>query len=1602
MPARRVPDPDPGPAPIDPLLSLLRACVVRIDAADGFRGTGFLVAPQEILTCAHVVHGVDDVHVSGDGWSATATITQRLPDLEAADPAAAFYPLPDVALLQLQNAPDGLTCVRLEVDCPAEETPVRLEAFTVGEHGPAVIGRSPAATTYEGPIAEGEHTLFKLAGGQVLDGYSGAPLLNLRTGGVCGLVDSSRDTRSDLGGFGVPLAAVSEELAPTFERNRAAQADGRWALAVEAQAVQAQTLAGARARIPLLSAAVELAGSVEDRQSDLLRPRHRVVPMVGRERVASTLAVWREAGELLEVAFLTGGGGFGKTRLAVEACLTAEAAGWTAGLLDGDATRGNADALVSLAEWPGRLFVAIDYAETRAEVVRELLRELQRRPARPAVRLLLICRQALSRSELEDLFGGGDAREELGAVLSRADPFRLPDEELDRHELFHAAAGAFAPLLAAASVPQRHVALRADHFARPLIVSVAALLACQDDEIDVDALSEEQLLLEVIDRHEARYWQLWNDRLAMGLSSEDRQSAVAIATLTGAHAETDALALVSIVPGFHDASAERKRQVARWLSSLYGTGRLDTADVIVPLDPDPLAEALVARELRARPDLVEAVLKLERDAQVAQALTVLTRLSERREDVRAHARAALDESLPALVARVIEHQADDEGLLGALTAAVLALQPAKGAASSRTDLGSHGRRFRPLSLTLGALTVDCFRALAEVNADADADGWLPQLASSLNQQSGRLEDAGRPTEGLAPIAEAVKIYRELAEAEPERFLANLAASLNNQSNRLADAGHPADGLAPVDEAAEIYRQLAESEPDTYRPELASSLNNQSNMLAEAGRPADGLEPIEQAVAIYRELIAAEPDQYRADLATALNNQANRLAQAGRPADGLGPIEGAIAFYRQLVAANPDRYRANLATSLNNQANMMAEAGRPADALASIEEAVEIYRELSEAEPQRFLANLSMSLNNQSNMLAEAGRPADGIAPIVEAVGYRRQLAGAEPQRFLPDLATSLNNHSNRLAQTGRPVEALAAIEEAVGYRRQLAGAEPQRFLPDLAGSLNNQANRLSQAGQPADALGPIDESVGIYRDLAAAEPRRFAADLAGSLNNQANLRGEAGRAADGLAPVDEAVAMYRELAKAEPRRFLANVAMSLNNRATLLARADRAIDALGPLEEAIAIYRELVEAEPRRFLANLAGSLSNQANLRALAGRSVDALASVDEAIAIYRELVEAEPRRFLANLAEVLNYQSNLRVHAGCGAEALEPIEAAIAATDGDRAQGILLDTRARYHFRMGDLPPAVDDARRALVHLERTDDGLLRGRVRHLLRAMRGSSPRLFDDIWERAAEGRQPVWLIHLDPERAVVEAAVAWIETTTWKASEQTLADQADVLVTDAAIAAVEHLIDANPATEMLLVHLQLLRRAQERGVAAAYEEFRVETARQRLLQIAITWLMATPDDEQLLLTEHAAEVLSEPVEHALEALAHEHPEDPAILERLGRLTLARIGDPSLVGAADAPPFPSLEASAAEPTEQTLALSRIAVAHLPGEPIVHLAHAVVSAATGRDDEPHHAIQRCRENSNKWERRELSRRLTALQQAHPDLAVALGELATELERD
>ena len=408
---------------------------------------------------------------------------------------------------------------------------------------------------------------------------------------------------------------------------------------------------------------------------------------MGREQLLGELGGWCERepedGAPAGLWLVTGGGGFGKTRLAVEACREAEARGWTAGLLRPDVTeRGK---LPALAEWPGRLLIAVDYAESTPGPGGAAGRaSWLPAPQRPAVRVMLLVRRRASRAELLELFNQ-QREEQLDALLRRAPVSRLEDaeSEVDRLELFRQATRGLRPPSSARRRQPGCGAAAAGRAFRPAAVRSGRRLPGRGHRpgTDVDALSEADLLRALLAKHEAGHWDRLDKQRGLGLDPADRRAAVAVATLLGAEGEDEALTVARLVPHLGAeprVPADRDRPLAgRAVPAAARAGSLPSArwSRTGSARSWPATCSASSAACWQRPSMRHPT------GSSLRALTVTTRIARDDAAVNAQLRDALDDRLPDLIQRALS-ASDDGELLSAITTAMTASRPARGAAAA--------------------------------------------------------------------------------------------------------------------------------------------------------------------------------------------------------------------------------------------------------------------------------------------------------------------------------------------------------------------------------------------------------------------------------------------------------------------------------------------------------------------------------------------------------------------------------------------------------------------------------------------------------------------------------------------------------------------------------------------------------------------------------------------------------------------------------------------------------------------------------------------------------------------------------------------------------
>jgi hypothetical protein len=272
----------------------------------------------------------------------------------------------------------------------------------------------------------------------------------------------------------------------------------------------------------------------------LLDPRLEVVRFVGRDSELAKLTAWCEDDDAARLRLVTGPGGVGKTRLAVELCRRLKDLGWaTERISDGE----EGDAISALRSMTRRrALLVVDYAETRVHLPK-MLAALAGGDGE-GIRVLFLAR---STGDWWDRLGAGDPAVWDLALSARQAELSLSPviaADMSDAEIVAQAVRSFASEL---GLPERRVVILGDPGAgqqRVLDLHAAALVAVLEEGADPVQVDIRIVLAELL-RHEQHFW--YDTAEARGLSdgghgatTSTLRQLVAVACLIGAETRDEA------------------------------------------------------------------------------------------------------------------------------------------------------------------------------------------------------------------------------------------------------------------------------------------------------------------------------------------------------------------------------------------------------------------------------------------------------------------------------------------------------------------------------------------------------------------------------------------------------------------------------------------------------------------------------------------------------------------------------------------------------------------------------------------------------------------------------------------------------------------------------------------------------------------------------------------------------------------------------------------------------------------------------------------------------------------------------------------------------
>lgn len=738
---------------------------------------------------------------------------------------------------------------------------------------------------------------------------------------------------------------------------------------------------------------------------------------------------------------------------------------WVAGQLSRDATPDRIKNAFTRLQVP--LLVVVDYAETRTDVLPTLIKAAGEAAGTCPVRLLLLAR---SGGDWWKDVQNADAKVSQwteSARMTRLGP--LEAESSGRRAAYREAMECFARCLdgldsgggawqeTGARVLDENLrggrgSFQEERFGSVLglhMQALADLLQAGRDPIPgLSADGVEEILIE----HEKRYWQqMWEELdggstvagLVQLVDGPTRHAAVVTATLAGAGDVTDALSVLSRLPGLRGHEA-LWALTSRWLRAVYPP---PTGQYWGALVPDRLGEHLVGSYLRTTPDYLLTVVPGMSREQRLRMLTVIARANQHQDGLRDPLDAVMERNADLLIppaSRAVKMVQDPKILHEAISESRKYVrdpgtfrdtfwtfeQPSTGRIAYEKDFGARaieeahspaekaeflarhadhlstsGRHDQAIETARRA--VDIRRR--HLGQDEDSRWGLALALQTLGVVCGRAENPETLELSREALSEAMVVVDSL-DTENSRhrvaFMRLQAGVRNSLGKALAQVGPLDEAKVHLRDAIGRYRRLCElSDSDESRRFLAGALADYgtaligfipaNRRLLAARERSESREAFAEARAIFEDLAERFPDQYLPDLAHTLQNLVGTHSKVGPK---IATAEQAVDVYRKLSSQNP-AYREQLAWSLMHLALLHRYRwyGRK-QAHEILHEAIDIYDRCPHLKPE-FRHDYLKGLLELATHYRHARSEGDVFPLADKGVRHARLLCDEQPGSF---------------------------------------------------------------------------------------------------------------------------------------------------------------------------------------------------------------------------------------------------------------------------------------------------------------------------------------------------------------------------------------------------------------------------------------------------------------------------------------------------------------------------------------------------------------------------------------------------------------------------
>jgi hypothetical protein len=421
------------------------------------------------------------------------------------------------------------------------------------------------------------------------------------------------------------------------------------------------------------------------------------------------------------------------------------------------------------------------------------------------------------------------------------------------------------------------------------------------------------------------------------------------------------------------------------------------------------------------------------------------------------------------------------------------------------------------------------RSIAGINvliARADLARSLHERALNLSSDQSAARD----------FSESLSIRVVLARDHPILYKGDYAESLQDASKIASHEGNfqKADGF--MADAIRVWRELAAVNPDAYQPRLADSLLRRAFVYTTFGRLPEGLASNIEGLGLMRQLSYRSALLYRPAVAQALEHRSRIALALGEMNEFERSESEALAIWRTLAAADPIAFQRRFAEALlaaavaqvNSAISHVHKDWRAATAAfceeahtlhkddlpSEIREATEVITTITcgyvhyvlhqfgsaeqelfqlariERDNVRFKADLPVTLFLLGAIAEEKHQYADGVKLITEALQLQREAATTSSfggRELLGEMLSVLGDLTDNI---GNSSLAERYFLEEVSTFRQLAPISPS-YRALLVRSLRSLGWFYAGVDKDDSAFVFLDEALSISKQLAQDDPRLF-------------------------------------------------------------------------------------------------------------------------------------------------------------------------------------------------------------------------------------------------------------------------------------------------------------------------------------------------------------------------------------------------------------------------------------------------------------------------------------------------------------------------------